>query len=132
MSVRAYIVREERIWVDEKNMRCYWNNDNDEFDELKEYVHKSEEECIDVWGQADLINEMFKFGANDYTNNETVGLIEMSYDDFMNMEENSKLEFTDFDRDSLMLMMEYFNEKIFVESELKEIRKHDIITLNCY
>ena len=111
MSVEAFIVREDVIWVDKERMIIQNNNDGDN---LVEYVHKEEEFCIDIWKQDNLINEMFKYGANDYTNSEYVGIIEMDYDFFYEMYvallDNSEMDLSDDDKDSINKIKEYLDE----------------------
>lgn len=118
MSVEGFIVREDVIWVNKERMIIQNNNDGEN---LTKYIHKSEEFCIDIWKQDKLLKEMFKFGANDYTNKEYVGIIEMNYDNFYEMVDNSDLDFDDNDYDSIEKIKKYFNENEYFE----------VVTLNC-
>ena len=118
MSVEGFIVREDVIWVNKERMIIQNNNDGEN---LTKYVHRSEEFCIDIWKQDKLLKEMFKFGANDYTNNEYVGIIEMNYDNFYEMVDNSDLDFDNNDYDSIEKIKKYFNENEYF----------DVVTLSC-
>ena len=108
MSVRAYITREKDIWVDEVNKTYYDNNDGDG---LIKYTHTDHEYVINIWHQDELIEEMLNFGAEDYTNQDFVGVIEMGKEDFYSMINNSDLNFTEDDWDSIEDIRKYFEEE---------------------
>ena len=108
MSVRGYIVREKRIWVDEDKMICY--NSNLDCSKLVEYIHEDLEYVINIWHQDDLIEEMLNYGAVDYTNHDFVGDIEMGKEDFECMIEHSKMNFSKEDLDTLNDINNYFKE----------------------
>lgn len=107
MSIRAYITREKNIWVDEVNKTYYDNNDGDG---LIKYTHTDLECVINIWRQDRLIEEMLNYGAEDYTNDDFVGDIEMSKEDFETMVEHSNMSFTADDLESIKIIKKYFEE----------------------
>lgn len=107
MSVRAYILREKMIWVNEDAGFFQYDNNGEN---LTKYVHEDLEYVINIWHQDKLVDEMFKFGAEDYTNHDFIGEIEMGKENFYSMINNSDLEFTDDDWDSIEDIRKYFKE----------------------
>lgn len=107
MSVRAYIKRERSIWVDEKN-RTYYNNNNGEG--LMKYTHTDNEFAFNIWHQDDFLQTLLDFGAEDYTNHDFVGTIEMGKEDFESMLENCKKEWSADDWKSIKVIQNYFKE----------------------
>lgn len=116
MSVRAYIVREKYIWVNEDRGFFQYNNDGEN---LTKYVHQDEEYCINITHQGNLIEEMIYHGANDYTNMDFSGIIEMFKEDFEDMLNDENVHFTEDDMESIEIMKKYFEES-------------SLMTLNCY
>lgn len=106
MSVRAYITREKDIWVDEVNRTYYDNNDGDG---LVKYTHTDEEYCINIWHQDHLIEKLLDYGAEDYSNNDFVGEIEIGFEDFEAFYENTHWENKE-DIESIKLIKKYFDE----------------------
>ena len=49
MSVRAYIVREQLVWLDIESNLIYKKRTNDK--NLKEFVHKDLEYVFNIWHQ---------------------------------------------------------------------------------
>ena len=117
MSVRAYIAREKLIWVNEE--RGFFQYDNNG-ENLTKYVHTDYEFVLNIWHQDKLLDMMFAYGAEDYTNNDFIGEIEMGEEEFESMLENEKREWSQEDWDSLCKIIKYFKEG------------HDWITLTCY
>lgn len=117
MSVRAYIVREKNIWVDEKNMTFQYDNNGP--DSLVKYTHKDEEFCFNFWGQSDFADIVRRYCCFDGTNDDSAGTMEMEIEEFEEMVcENS---FTDpDDLESIRKMQEYFDEGYY------------LIIFNCY
>ena len=63
---------------------------------------------------------MFNYGAEDYTNQDFIGEVEMNKEDFESMLENEKRELSQKDWDSIEKIIKYFEEG------------YDWITLTCY
>lgn len=116
MSIRAYIKREKKIWVNEDRGFFQYNNDGEN---LTKYVHTDHEYCFNIWYQDGLLAMMFKHGAEDYTNQDFIGEVEMSKEDFESMLEGERREWSQKDWDSLEKIIKYFEEG------------HDWITLTC-
>lgn len=108
MSVRAYITRETSIWVDEVNKTYYNNNDGEG---LIKYTHTDHEYVINIWHQDRLIQEMLNYGAEDYTNQDFVGDIEMGKEDWDTMLEHCKKIWSPEDWDSINTIDKYFREE---------------------
>lgn len=107
MSVRAYIERERSIWVDEVNRTYYDNNDGEG---LVKYTHTDKEFAFNIWHQNEFLEELLNFGAEDYTNQDFLGNIEMSKEDFESMIENSKRILSNEDWESIEVIQNYFKE----------------------
>lgn len=107
MSVRAYIIREKHIWVNEDTGHIQYNNDGEN---LTKYTHTDEEFAFNIWHQDKFLEEMFNYGAEDYTNRDFVGEIEMGKEEFECMCENSNMEFTQDDLESIKTIKNYFEE----------------------
>lgn len=110
MSIRAYIVREKHIWVNEDRGFFQYNNDGEN---LIKYTHTDKEYCLNVSSQMHLIKLMKDYGAEDYTNNDWLGVIEMGREDFESMMENSGVlnsSTPEEDFKSLSLIKKYFEE----------------------
>ena len=107
MSVRAYIVREKHIWVNEDKGFFQHNNDGKN---LTKYTHTDKEFAFNISYQNKLLNELIEFGAEDYTNNNYLGNIEMDRGDFESMLENSKRIWSREDLDSIERIENYFEE----------------------
>ena len=106
MSVRAYIIREKKIWVNEDRGFFQYNNDGEN---LTKYVHTDEEYCLNIWHQDHLLDTLFDYGAEDYTNQDFIGEIEMGKEDFESFVKYT--EWTDEeDLESIELIQKYFNE----------------------
>lgn len=117
MSVRAYIVREDIIWVDKENKTFYDRYEDDK--DLIRYAHKSEEFCFNFWAQDDFAEIIRDYCCYDGTNIESSGIMEMEIEAFEKM--LSENDFTDAeDLDSIETMKRYFNEGYY------------LITFNCY
>lgn len=112
MSVRAYIIREKNIWVNETNMTFQYDNNGP--DDLVKYTHTDEEYCINIWHQDKLIDLLIEYGAEDYTNQDLIGEIEMGKNDFESFCENyvetGLGELTNEDLESIDLIKAYFAE----------------------
>ena len=117
MSIRAYITREKMIWVNEEAGFFQYNNDGEN---LTKYVHTDHEYCFNIWHQNRLLVLMFNYGAEDYTNQDFIGEVEMSKEDFESMLENERRDWPQEDWDSLEKIIKYFEEG------------HEWITLTCY
>lgn len=117
MSVKAYITREKMIWVNEDRGFFQYNNDGEN---LTKYVHADHEFCLNIWHQDKLLDLMFAYGAEDYTNQDFLGKVEMDKEDFESMLENERREWSQEDWDSLGKIMKYFEEG------------HDRLILTCY
>ena len=117
MSIRAYITRKKLIWVNEDAGFFQYNNDGEN---LTKYVHTDHEYCFNIWHQNRLLALMFNYGAEDYTNQDFIGEVEMSKEDFESMLESEKRELSQQDWDSLEKIIKYFEEG------------HEWITLTCY
>lgn len=117
MSVRAYIVREKYIWVNEDAGFFQYNNDGDN---LTKYVHQDEEYCINITHQSNLVEEMIYHGACDCTNMDFSGTIEMLEEDFEDMLDDENVHFTEDDLESIEIIKNYFEEG------------WDFVTFNCY
>ena len=63
---------------------------------------------------------MFNYGAEDYTNQDFIGEVEMSKEDFESMLESEKRELSQKDWESLEKIIKYFEEG------------HEWLTLTCY
>lgn len=114
MSVRAYILRTDDIYVEDKKKivdKTYPN--------AVRYTHEDLEYVINIWHQDDLIEEMLNYGAEDYTNHDFVGEIEMGKEDFECMIEHSEMNFSEEDWESIKDIEEYFKE-------------NDWLILKCY
>lgn len=107
MSVRGYIVRERHIWVDEERNLIQHDNNGEN---LTKYTHEDLEYAINIWHQDKLIEEMLSFGAEDYTNHDFIGEIEMGKEDWEKMLEYSKRVWDTEDWDSIKLINKYFEE----------------------
>lgn len=107
MSVRAYITREKHIWVEEETGFFQFNNDGEN---LVKYTHTDEEFAFNIWHQDTLLEEMLDFGAEDYTNNDFVGEIEMGKEEFESMLENSDKKWSEDDLKSIETIKKYFEE----------------------
>lgn len=117
MSVRAYITREKKIWVNEDRGFFQYNNDGEN---LTKYVHTDHEYCINIWHQDELIEDILNFGGEDYTNSDFVGEIEIGKEDFLMMVEHNKRMFSREDIESIKKICDYFAEG------------HDWLVLTCY
>ena len=106
MSVRAYITRRKTIWVNEDAGFFQYNNNGEN---LTKYVHESEEYCLNIWHQDELLEELFKWGAEDYTNHDFAGHIEIGLDDFEAFYENTYWEDL-VDIESIDKIKKYFDE----------------------
>lgn len=116
MSVRAYIVREEVIWVDKVNMTFQYNNDGEN---LERFTHSNEEFCFNFWRQSDFADIIRRNCCYDGTNDESSGTMEMEIEDFEEM--LSENDFTnEEDLKSIEKMKKYFNEGYY------------LLTFNCY
>lgn len=107
MSVKAYITREKKIWVNEDRGFFQYNNDGEN---LTKYVHTEYEYCFDIWHQDRLLDLMFDYGAEDYSNQDFISEIEMGKEDFKSMLENERGEWSQEDLDSLDKIIKYFKE----------------------
>lgn len=117
MSVRAYITREKSIWVDEVNKTYYDNNDGDG---LVKYTHTDYECAINIWHQDRLIEEMLNFGAQDCTNGDFLGTVEMDKESWDTMIEHCGKIWNPEDWDSIKIIDKYFKEE------------SDRLVLTCY
>ena len=106
MSIKCYIIREKQIFVDEKEHKYHEKRIKDD---LVRYVHEDQEYAFSI-SQEKLLETMFDFGAEDYTNNDWLGNIEMSKEDFESMLENSKRIWTNEDWESIKVVQNYFKE----------------------
>lgn len=116
MSVDAYITRKNKIWVDEINKTYYDNNDGEG---LIEYVHTSEECCINFSTQDHIRDLILEYGGHDYTDEDWNGTIELGLDDFEALYENEYFDDED-DIESIEQMKRYFDEG------------HYFLIFNCY
>ncbi|MBR3209102.1 MAG: hypothetical protein IKF82_02420 [Bacilli bacterium] len=107
MSIRAYIVREKNIWVDETSKTYYNNNDRDN---LVRYTHEDLEYAFNLWRQPELLSELQKYGLEEYVNDDFVGEIEIGKEDFNSLVENSNQEWSEDDKESIKIIGEYFEE----------------------
>mgnify|MGYP006896773386 CR=1 FL=1 len=107
MSVRGYILREKHIWINEETGHIQYNNDGEN---LKRYTHQDLECAFNIWRQDNLVDEMFRYGAEDYTNNDFVEEIEMGKEEFESMCKNSSMNFTEDDMESIEIIKKYFEE----------------------
>ena len=107
MSVKAYILREKKIWVNEDAGFFQYDNNGEN---LTKYVHEDLEYVINIWHQDQLIETMLNYGAEDYTNHDFVGEIEMGSEDFSIMLEHCKIEWTQDDWESIKIIKKYFEE----------------------
>ncbi len=105
MSVRAYIIRTKKIWINEDKGFFQYNNDGEN---LTRYIHEDEEYAINVWHQEDLIEKMCDYGAEKFVNQDLLGQIEMGKDDFLSMYEMEDFEGDDLE--SVEVIKEYFNQ----------------------
>lgn len=117
MSVRAYIVREDNIWVDKINMTFQYDNNGP--DNLIKYTHKSEEFCFNFWSQSDFANIIRKYCCYDGTNIDSSGIMEMEIEDFNNMINEWTFNKKE-DLESIEKIQKYFDEGYY------------LITFNCY
>lgn len=108
MSVRAYILREKDIWVDEESKTFEYNNNDNK--NLVKYTHEDLEYAINIWHQDELIQAMLNYGAEDYTNHDFIGEIEMGLEDFNVMLECCSIIWTQEDWESIKLIQKYFEE----------------------
>lgn len=107
MSVRAYILREDSIWVTPDKKKIV---DRDYKNAIR-YVHEDLEYVINIWHQDDLIEEMLNYGAEDYTNHDFVGDVEMGKEDFKSMIEHSEMNFSEEDLESIKDIKKYFDKE---------------------
>ena len=107
MSVRAYIVREKHIWVNEDRGIIQYNNDGEN---LTKYTHTDREFAFNIWHQDEFLKTLLDFGAEDYTNDDFVGTIEMEKEEFESMLENCKKEWSTNDWESVKVIQNYFKE----------------------
>ncbi len=105
MSVRAYIVREDDIYVDENN-KVYKRAPEDV--STKKYTHKDQEYCFSCWSQDHIRQLILDYGGNDYTNIDCVGEIEIGLDDFDALYDNEYFEGEDLE--SIEKIRKYFDE----------------------
>ena len=115
MSIKAHIVREDVIYVDE-NKNVYERAP--EGIPVKEYIHKDQEECFSLWSQTHLKKLILDYGGDDYSNYEGLGEIQIGLDDFDALYENESFEGRDLD--SIEMMRKYFDEGEY------------ILVLNCW
>ena len=111
MSVRAYIVREQLVWLDIESNLIYKKRTNDK--NLKEFVHKDLEYVFNIWHQDKLLDILFKNGACDFTNNDYICTIEIEkeyFDELIKNINNNRYSLTNDDLDSINLMKKYFDE----------------------
>lgn len=108
MSVRAYISRENIIWLDE-NGTVYTKYPNNSNHKLKEYIHTDKTFCFNLWSQSKVLDELMKFGASSYTNDDWVGEIEITEEDFNEFYLNNECTEED-DINSIEMMKQYFLE----------------------
>lgn len=106
MSVRAYIVRKEVIYVDENN-NIY--EKAPEGVPTKEYIHKDQEYCFSCWSQDHIRQLILDYGGDDYTNCDCVGELEIGLDDFDALYDNESFDDPD-DKESIDKMRKYFDE----------------------
>lgn len=107
MSVRGYILRESSIWVTPDKKEIV---DRD-YEGAIRYVHEDLEYVINIWHQDDLIEEMLNYGAEDYTNHDFVGDVEMGKEDFECMIEHSEMNFSEEDLESIKDIKKYFDKE---------------------
>lgn len=116
MSIKAHIVREDVIYVDEQN-NVYRERPKDV--SVKEYIHKDQEECFRPYRQDMVTEALTKYGGEDYTNYEGLGTIEIVEEDFKELYENERFENQE-DIEAVEMMKEYFDEG------------HWILVLDCW
>lgn len=116
MSVRAYIVREKMIWVNEDAGFFQYDNNGEN---LTKYVHKDQEYCFSCWSQNHIRQLILDYGGDDYTNCDSVGEIEISIDDFKELYENESFDDPE-DQESIEKIKKYFDEGNYY------------LTLNCW
>lgn len=118
MSVDAYIVRTDDIYVDRKTNTIY--NTYIAGKNLKRYTHKDEEFCFSFWhGQSDFADIVRRY-SNDCTNEDSCGEMELHISDFKRMIEDNEFTNED-DLESIEIMKKYFEEG-----------NHEWILFNCY
>ena len=106
MSIKCYIIREKQIFVDEEKHEYHEKRIRDN---LVRYVHEDQEYAFSI-SQERLLETMFNFGAEDYTNDDWLGEIEMGKEDFDIMIEHCGIEWNQQDWDSIKTISEYFKE----------------------
>lgn len=112
MSVRARIVRTDDIYVENKKKIVDKTHPN-----AVKYTHEDLKEVINITHQGKLIETMCHYGAEDFTNQDYIGEIEMGKDAFDSMIEQES--FVGDDSDSVDELKEYFED-------------NDWLILRCY
>ena len=110
MSVKAYIIREKTIYVDEKNKTVHDTRINEN---LVKYTHEDQEYCFDIWRQEKLLESLLDYGAEDYTNDQFLGTIEIGLDDFEAFDENTYWE-DESDQESINKIRKYFEDNYWL------------------
>lgn len=116
MSIKAHIVREDVIYVDEQN-NIYRERPKDI--SVKEYIHKDHEECFRPYRQDTLTDTIIAYGGEDYTNYHGTGTIEIVAEDFEKLYENEYFANQE-DNEAVEMMKKYFDEG------------HWILVLDCW
>ena len=106
MSIVAYIVREDIIYVDE-NKNIY--KEAPESVATKKYIHKDEELCFSCWSQDHIRRLILDYGGDDYTNYDCIGEIVIGLDDFEALYDNESFDNPE-DEESIEKMKRYFDE----------------------
>lgn len=122
MSTDAYIVYQHTIWYNKDTNEVSVRKPNN-VNGFKLYIHNERDYCFSFYQNYDFVGDLISYGANDMTNLDYNGCIEMDKDSFDRFYSERFDFYNSTDKDnanSILMMKNYFD------------KGYDFITFDCY